>query len=65
MTRNELNAAYEASRPAVKAYLKAAGQYRAGEIGDAEFLAARKAKDAACATYDAAEAAFIAESCGE
>lgn len=58
----ELRAAYEASRPAVRAYRKAAGQYRAKEIGDDAFLAARKARDEACAIYDALEAAYIEES---
>jgi len=61
MTGNELRAVYEATKPAIRAYLKAAGQYRAREIGDAEFLAARAERDKAMAAYDAAEAAFIAE----
>lgn len=61
MTRKQLNAAYEASRPAVKDYLAAVIKYHANEITDEEFITARRARDEALAAYDAAEAKFLAE----
>lgn len=65
MTHDELMQVYEASKPAERAYLKAAADYRAGHIGDTAFIAARLTRDFAAAAYDAAEAQFIAESCGD
>jgi len=52
----EYKAAYEAHNVASQAYTKVAEAYRAQEIGDAEFLAARKVYDEATAIYDAAYA---------
>lgn len=53
---NEYKAAYEKSGEAIRAFKVAQVAYRTRQIGDAEFLAARKAYDAAMAEYDAAYA---------
>lgn len=61
---NNADTTYDASletfRVASRAYRAAALAYRASEIGDAEFLAARKAFDEAQAEADRAETAYIA-----
>lgn len=46
--------ALEASRIASRTFAAAQRAYRAREIGDAEFLAARALHDAALAAFDAA-----------
>lgn len=55
------DASLEAFREASRAFTAIQKAYRAKEIGDAEFLAGRKAFDEATAVSDAAEAKFIAE----
>jgi hypothetical protein len=54
----EYAAALEAHNLASKAFNAVRDDYRAGKVGDAEFLAARNAFHAATAIYDAA---FTAE----
>lgn len=51
--------ALEASRVAARIYAAAVADYRAGRIGDVEYLAARKANDTAAAAFDAAFAAEV------
>jgi ribosomal protein S18 acetylase RimI-like enzyme len=52
----EYQQALEASRTAGAAFTEATRRYRAREIGDADYLAAREAHDAAEAAFDAAHA---------
>lgn len=55
-----LEAADKVYRAASEALYKASDDYRAGLIGDAEYLAARKARDDALKVWEAAEAAALA-----
>lgn len=52
----EYRIAYERSGEAIRKFRVAQQAYRAREIGDREFLAARRAYDAAMAGFDAAYA---------
>lgn len=61
MTPAELQAAFEASRPAMQEYVEAVKQYRNMEITAAQFVAACKARDVALAAYEAAEKEFLAD----
>lgn len=62
MTAREekFKAAREAAGAASRAYTEVAKAYRARAIGDAEFLAGRKALNESVAAYDAAEAEYLA-----
>lgn len=59
----EYAAELEAMRAAEKTYAEVLAQYRAMKIGDDEFLAARKVRDAAAARFDVAFAAEAARPC--
>jgi hypothetical protein len=50
----EYELALEASRKASREFAEAQTAYRARNIGDAEFLAAKAKHDAACKEFDAA-----------
>lgn len=55
-----LEAADKVYRAAAEALYDATDDYRAGLIGDAEYLAARKARDDALKVWEDAEAAALA-----
>ena len=62
MTKNRqtYDESLEAFRAAARAYNTAVLKYRASEIGDAEFFAARRVYNSAQVAADVAEAVFIA-----
>lgn len=60
MNATEYEATLDAFRAVSKKYRAATLAYRAREIGDAEFIAARRALDAALAVNEEAEHAFLA-----
>lgn len=53
-TSKEYQSAYEAHNLACKAFAKVTDDYRAMNIGDSEYLDARKIYDAATNVFDAA-----------
>jgi hypothetical protein len=57
MNTKAYEASYETCTAALRVYNEQVRKYRAGLISDAEYLAARKARDEAMAAYDAAFAA--------
>ena len=59
-TSNEYRAAIESHNVALRAFQKVRDAYRAMKVGDAEFLAARAAKEVADAAFDVAFAAVAA-----
>lgn len=54
---NEYRTAYELHNAACRVFTAAQNDYRSGKIGDSEYLAARKAFDAATMLFDVAYAA--------